>query len=178
MAKQLQQPSTEAIGPRLLRGGIGGFIAGLPFIFVTMWWASTQPKGSAKGPLNLISTLVLGKEAMMTGEVNPWLGFAVHAVLSIAFGMIFAVVVPALRSNGTVALAGGIYGAVLYLVNFQLLGRIFFDQFLKGPNQPFELVTHVVFGHLLALAFYSSGSRSGERVLAVGGKPLTVASRP
>jgi hypothetical protein len=173
MVEQLQRPSTEAIGPRLLRGAIGGFVAGLPFIFITMWWASTQPEGSPKGPLNLISTLVLGKSALMTGEVSPWLGFAVHAVLSLAFGMLFALAVPALRSNGTVALAGGIYGALLYLVNFQLLGRIFFDQFLKGPNQPFELVIHVVFGHLLALAFYSSGIRSGERVVALGGQPAT-----
>jgi hypothetical protein len=78
-----------------------------------------------------------------------------------------------LRSNGTVALAGGIYGALLYLVNFQLLGRIFFGQFLQGPNQPFELVVHVVFGHVLALAFYSSGIRSGERVVALGGQPAT-----
>jgi uncharacterized membrane protein YagU involved in acid resistance len=109
----------------------------------------------------------------MTGEVNPWLGFAVHAVLSVVFGIVFALVVPALRSNGTVALAGGIYGALLYLVNFQLLGRIFFGQFLQGPNQPFELVVHVVFGHVLALAFYSSGIRSGERVVALGGQPAT-----
>jgi hypothetical protein len=132
-----------------------------------------QPEGAPKGPLNLISTLVLGKSALMTGEVSPWLGFGVHAVLSLAFGMLFALAVPALRSNGTVALAGGIYGALLYLVNFQILGRIFFDQFLQGPNQPFELVIHVVFGHLLALAFYSSGIRSGERVVALGGQPAT-----
>jgi hypothetical protein len=113
------------------------------------------------------------KSALMTGEVSPRLGFGVHAVLSLAFGMLFALVVPALRSNGTVALAGGVYGALLYLVNFQLLGRIFFDQFLQGPNQPFELVVHVVFGHLLALAFYSSGIRSGERVVTLGGQPAT-----
>ncbi len=160
-----------------MRGAIGGLIAGLPFIFITMWFASTMPKGSAKGPLNLISTLILGKDAMMTGEVNAWLGFGVHAALSMAFGALFALVVPALRTNGTVALAGGIYGAVLYLVNFQLLGRMFFDQFLQGPNQPFELVIHVVFGHLLALASYSSGIRSGEPILSVGGEPVTAASR-
>jgi hypothetical protein len=37
-------------------------------------------------------------------------------------------------------------------------------------NQPFEVVVHVVFGTLLAMAFLSSDSRRGEPVLALAGR--------
>lgn len=159
---------SEAVPKRLLRGAIGGFLAGLVFIGVTMWFVTTLGN-AAEGPLRLISTLVLGREAMPAGETNVALGAVVHVVLSILFGATFGLVAPMFRTNGTVALAGGAFGALLYVVNFQVLGRLFFEQFLEGPNQPFEVVVHVVFGHLLAVAFYSSGVRRNEPFIDVGG---------
>jgi len=57
-------------------------------------------------PLRMISTIVLGDAAMGKGTTSPALGAVVHLVLSAAFGVAFGVVVPWLRTNGTVALAG------------------------------------------------------------------------
>ena len=158
---------SEALGKRLIRGALGGFVAGLVFIGITMWFSDSLGN-PAEGPLKLISTLVLGGDAMMTGDANAGLGFLVHSVLAAAFGMIFALAVPVFGNNGTLALAGGIYGALLYVVNFQLIARAGIERFLEGPNQPFELVIHIVFGHLLAVAFYSAGRRRGERVIDLG----------
>ncbi len=156
--------AAEPLVKRLLRGAIGGFVAGLAFIAVTMWFSDSLGN-PADAPLKLISTMVLGKEALMNGDANAGLGFVVHGVLSILFGMVFALITPLFRNNGTVALAGGLFGGALYLVNFQIIARLAFERFLDGPNQPFELVVHVVFGHLLAVAFYSSGPRASERIL-------------
>jgi hypothetical protein len=154
----------EPLGRRLVRGALGGFVAGLVFIGITMWFSDSLGNPT-EGPLNLISTLVLGGDALETGDVNAGVGFVVHSVLSVAFGMLFALVVSFFGNNGTLALAGGVYGALLYVVNFQLIARAGIERFLQGPNQPFELVIHVVFGYLLAVAFYSAGPRREERVI-------------
>jgi hypothetical protein len=156
----------EAVGRRLLRGAIGGLVAGIAFIVVTMWFASTQGSPPV-APFKLISTLILGAGALESGSASVPLGVAIHAVLSIAFGAVFALAAPMLASNGTVALAGGAYGALLFVVNFLVLGSTVFPQF-QMPNWPFELVVHIVFGHLLAVAFYSSGVRRTEPFLALG----------
>jgi uncharacterized membrane protein YagU involved in acid resistance len=110
------------------------------------------------------------------GTTSPVLGAVVHLVLSAAFGVAFGLVVPWFRTNGTVALAGVAYGLLLYLLNFQVLARLFFTTF-KMANQPFEVVVHVVFGILLAFAFFGSGVRRGEPAVAVthraAGRPVS-----
>jgi hypothetical protein len=80
--------------------------------------------------------------------------------------MVFALAVPVFRTNGTVALAGTVYGLLLYVVNFLVLTPLVFTIF-RNANQPFEVFAHVVFGTLLSFAFFGSGARQGEPVLAL-----------
>jgi hypothetical protein len=150
----------EPLQSRLLRGAIGGLIAGGVFIATTMWFASSIGDPS-DGPLMMIATVVQGEAAMKAGTASPALGLVVHAVLSTAFGAVFALVAPWFKTNGSVALAGTAYGALLYVVNFLVLAPVAFPIF-ETANQPFELVLHVLFGTLLSLAFFGSGVRSGE----------------
>ncbi len=133
------------------RGVVGGIVAGGLFLAATMWFA-TSVGDPAKAPLLMMSTLVKGDEAMMAGTASVGLGLAVHLVLSAGFGVVFAVIASRLRTAGTLATAGVAYGAALYLVNFKVLSPTLFTTF-EMANQPFELVVHVVFGALLALAF-------------------------
>ena len=114
----------EALPIRLVRGAIGGLGAGLVFILVTMWFASSMPDGQPGNPLRLISTIVNGKSALQDGTASVGTGWIVHLVLSALFGMLFAVVVPMFRTNGTVALAGGLYGALLFVVNFLIIAEV------------------------------------------------------
>lgn len=157
----------ESIVPRLIRGAIGGVGAGVVFIVVTMWFADSLPMGQPGNPLRLISTIVNGKSALADGSANVGTGWIVHIVLSAVFGMLFALIVPMFRTNGTVALAGGIYGGLLFVANFLIIAEVWLDQF-QVPNKPFELAIHIVFGHVLAVAFYSSGVRRGEKFIDVG----------
>jgi uncharacterized membrane protein YagU involved in acid resistance len=156
--------SRRVSSAELIRGGLGGLVSGILFAVATMWFVTTLDM-PAKTPLLMISTIVLGDEAMATGEASVPVGLVVHLVLSALFGVVFAALVSRLRTNGAVALAGLVYGALLYLLNFQILARLAFETF-KMANQPFELVVHIVFGALLALALYNTGARRGEPLLA------------
>jgi uncharacterized membrane protein YagU involved in acid resistance len=113
----------------------------------------------------MMSTIVLGDDAMADGTANAALGLTVHALLSVGFGLVFAVLAHRLRANGSVALARSLYGALLYLINFQVLAPSAFTVF-EMANQPFELVAHVVFGLLLSLAFFGSGARRHDPIIA------------
>ena len=160
--------AAEPLHGRLYRGALGGLISGMVFAGVTMWFAATQPPGRADMPLHMIASIVQGgKQAVMAGQTSAAIGVAVHVVLSIAFGVVFALIVPWLRTNGTVALAGLVYGIALYVVNFLILAPLLFPVFAEA-NQPFEVLAHLVFGALLALFFFGSGVRRGEGFAALG----------
>lgn len=45
------------------------------------------------------------------------------------------------------------YGLALYLINFQILGRIAFPWFQEGPDRLFEVVAHGLFGLMLVPFF-------------------------
>lgn len=166
MRESVDTPHGEAAVTRLFRGVVGGLGAGLPFIWVTMWFATTMPEGKAEMPLRMISTIVKGDDAMAEGTTSVGLGWGVHLVLSAAFGIAFALLTPALRTNGTLLLAGTAYGGLLYVVNFLVLAPLAFTTF-ENANKPFELVVHIAFGTLLSIAFLSSGPRRREPVAAV-----------
>jgi uncharacterized membrane protein YagU involved in acid resistance len=155
----------EPPATRLARGAVGGVLAGLVFAGVTMWF-SQSTGGPAEMPLRMMSTIVQGDGAMAAGTTSPALGVAVHLVLSAVFGAVFALAVPRFGTNGTVAIAGTVYGLLLWAVNFLLLAPLAFTTFQKA-NQPFEVFAHVVFGTLLSFAFFGSGARRGEPVLAL-----------
>jgi uncharacterized membrane protein YagU involved in acid resistance len=159
--------AAEPLVGRLIRGAVGGVVSGMVFAGVTMWFASTMPGGKAEMPLHMIASIVQGgKQAIMQGETSTAVGLVVHVVLSAAFGVVFALIAPMLRTNGTAALAGTVYGAVLYVVNFLVLSPLLFPVFAEA-NQPFELFAHVVFGTLLSFFFYGSGVRRDEGFLAI-----------
>jgi hypothetical protein len=165
MAATRHRRIEEPLVRRLVRGAVGGVGAGVVFVAVTMWFADSTG-GKAEMPLRMISTIVKGDQAMAAGTTSPTLGVVVHVVLSALFGLVFALAVPRFGTNGTVALAGTIYGLLLYVVNFLVLTPLLFTTF-RMANQPFEVVTHVVFGTLLSFAFFGSGVRRGEPVLAI-----------
>src|SRR4029453_2568089 len=95
----------EPLAARLLRGAVGGVLAGLVFVGVTMWFAHSTG-GKPEMPLRMISTIVKGDAAMAAGTTSPALGAVVHVLLSALFGMGFALAVPLFRTNGTARRAG------------------------------------------------------------------------
>lgn len=136
---------------RIIREGVtGGLVGGGTLAAGQLLIASIAgvPPGT---PWQLWSSLVLGQGALV-GDLSLLrfiLGFVIHFGLSTAFGLLFSLVVAAIsrpmRNDLTVQLGGGfIYGMVLWLINYQLIGRLFFPWF-AALNPGVQLMAHGLF---------------------------------
>jgi uncharacterized membrane protein YagU involved in acid resistance len=155
------------LGDVFTRGAVAGISAGFVFLLANMAYATTQDKPSL-APFMDISTIFHGTDepASMTPTLDMLAtGAVTHISLSIAFGIVFALLVtafvPIVRSSLLLAAAGVVYGLALYVVNFQILGNLLFEWFTnpQGPNQGFEVFIHAVFGLLLVPFFLGFGDR-------------------
>lgn len=148
---------------RLTRGVVAGTAAGLLFLLANMWFADSQGL-PAVAPLYDISTIFHFADKPDPSPENLAIGLVVHLTLAAGFGAGFALIVPALRGRGMVVAAGAAFGLALYVINFQVLGRLAFEWFQEGPNQLFEIVAHLGYGALLAPFVFDLAARSaGER---------------
>lgn len=146
-----------------------------------MAYATSKGKPSL-APFMDISTIFHGTDRPVS--MTPTLdmlatGAVVRISLSIAFGIVFALLVgafaPLLRNRLVLGGAGIVSGLGLYVVNFQILGNTLFQWFTnpQGPDQGFEVFIHAAFGAdarpVLARARTSStdvGRTEGLTVLA------------
>jgi hypothetical protein len=166
MATGIPEPArlarlADRVGERFTTGAVAGLAAGLVFLLANMGYATTQDL-PALAPAYDISTIFHGQDMPDPTPENAVVGLVTHATLSLAFGIAFAVlVVPFLRPLSLLVAGGVVYGLLLYLVNFQILGRAFFPWFTDpmGPDQGFEIFIHGVFGLLLVPFFLGLGNR-------------------
>jgi len=150
----------ERFESRLVRGALGGAFAGLVFLLANMWFADSQGM-PAVAPMLDISTIFHFSDQPEVSPENVVIGLVVHMTLSMGFGIAFSLVVP-LLTNARTLVAGAVgFGIALYLFNFQVLGRLFFEWFQEGPNQLFELFIHAVYG-LLLVPFFASALKPRE----------------
>jgi len=160
----------------LTTGVVAGLAVGFPFILANMIYATSQPAipGLFDGPklpalapfLDIGTIFYFDKMPQMT-PAHPFVGLVIHFSLSILFGLIFALVLVPLLSNVRALLLGGVaYGALLYVINYQVLGRVVFEWFdpsdPPGPKPWFGLITHLGFGLLLVPFFLTAVSRYGQ----------------
>jgi len=139
----------NGLDERLSRGVVAGLGAGLAFLLANMWYADSQGLPGV-APLYDMSTIFYFTDQPDPVPENAAVGLAVHLALSAGFGVLLAVFAP-LFASGRALTAGAVaFGLVLYLVNFQILGRIAFEWFQEGPNQTFEVFAHAGYGLLLA----------------------------
>lgn len=155
-----RRPVAELLGARLMRGALGGIVAGLVMIAINMAYVLSYG-GEWTLPLETISRLGPVFEGSLVS------GAIIHVVLSAGFGSVFGAAASRLRSNGVTLLAGLTYGLGLFAVNFLVLAPLFFEPF-TNPNMVVQGLAHLVFGVFLACAFLSSGARSREPLAPVG----------
>ncbi len=157
---ELVEPLEDALITRIVRGVVGGELAGAVFAMLTMWFA-TSLGNDAKMPLLMISTITAGRDSMTDGGASVAAGVGVHLALSALFGVLFALVVPRMRTNGTLLLSGLVWGLIVYAINFRLISPALFPVF-QDANQPFEVLVHLVYGLIVASLFLSRGVRADE----------------
>ena len=162
-SKVIAEPTLSG---RMGRGTLGGIAAGTIFAGIEIWSATANDL-PVRAPFLAISTIVLGDSALTTGQANVAIGLIVHIAISICYGMLFGLLASVLRTNGTVALAGLAYGALIYLIDLQLIAPVWFPLFTTG-DQSFALLVHLLYGIVLGIAFFSTDVRRGEPVVSVG----------
>ncbi len=163
------------IDRRIARGVVAGTAAGLLFLLANMWFAVSKGMPAA-APLYDISTIFHFADKPDPTPENAVVGLITHLTLSAGFGVLLALVTPLLASRAALWGGGVGFGIALYVVNFQILGRVAFEWFQVGPNQTFELIAHAGFG--LALVPFLLGFASAEkRELATGKARSTATAR-
>lgn len=159
LAKQrFAEPDSQL--SRTVRGAVAGDVGGAVFAIFVIWFTTTLD-APGKAALLMISTVATGSGSVADGTANVAVGVLVHLALSAAYGMIFAQFVPRMRTNATLLVSAGLYGILIYAINFQILSPLYFHAF-QDANQPFMWLVHVIYGQLLAVIFMSRGVRSRE----------------
>jgi len=147
---------------RIAYGVVGGTFAGLLFLLANMWYADSQGL-PAVAPLYDISTIFYFADKPDPQPVNAAVGLVVHLTLAAAFGAALAALAPLAKGAGRLMGLGAAFGLVLYLVNFQILGRVAFEWFQEGPNQTFEVFAHLGYGLLVVPFLVRFASRTAEQ---------------
>ncbi len=171
----LSQRLMSDLDRRIARGVIAGTAAGLLFLLANMWFADGQGM-PAVAPLYDISTIFHFSDKPAPSPENAVVGLVTHLTLSAGFGVVLAVLAPLFATRAALWGGGVAFGVALYLVNFQILGRIAFEWFQVGPNQTFELFAHAGYG-LALVPFLLGFARSEQRLEATSTARGTAAAR-
>ncbi len=155
---------------RGLKQGLGiGLIAGMIFGVMEMVGAVIMGNPPLM-PIRMFASTVLGHAALMeTPAVTALLvGVFAHLALSAVFGVIYGVVNGAFSATtetrfGRQAAIGLLAGAMLWLVNFQIIARIAYPWFLGMP-QGMQMLMHAMFFGLPLGLMYAGTQRHARHV--------------
>jgi uncharacterized membrane protein YagU involved in acid resistance len=136
----------SGLGPAVVAGIIGGLIfAGFEMIATAVMMGPE----AAFMPLRMIGGIALGAQALdpsyplITAAIA---GVLVHMVLSIAFAIVFAVVMPATITSGTLTLLGIGFGIALWVVNFFVIAPVAgWNWFPEQTNPIVQALAHGLF---------------------------------
>lgn len=155
----------EAFSERLTAGAMAGLSAGLLVLVASMGWAVHRGRPPA-APLAAAATIFNVAPKPTPTPDNLAVGLITHLTLTVLFGVGFAALLVALRGLGLASSWKGSapwavgYGLMLYVLNFQILGRTAFPVFshLQAADQAFNVAKHALFG-LLLLPFFPKPQR-------------------
>jgi len=140
-------------GAGLKAGALAGLIAGAVFMMMEMGLVA-MAGDSPWGPPRMIAAIVMGDGVLPPPATFDLMilmaAMAVHFMLSIVIGVVFALVA---RRFGLVmaVVAGAVVGLGLYVVNFYGFTAIF-PWFAMARNT-ISIVSHIAFGVILGLSY-------------------------
>lgn len=144
-------------------GAFGGAAAGVVYLIVEQVLAALGGR-PADGPFRLFASVVLGDHALGPGVSSGdaiLIGTLLILIAATAFGLFFAALVcrfPGLAATaGTLVIAGGTFGAGLWLICFYVLG-FFFWPWLTATDPAVQLFCAAVgYGASLGACFALAG---------------------
>jgi hypothetical protein len=136
-AERIAAMETSVRQVELRNVAIAGISAGLIFAgFEVIATAIAAGPESAAMPVRMISAILLGPATLESGDslgLVAITSIVIHLVLAVIFASIFAVIVTRvadatagelLTSSAQLAVAGTMFGTVLWLVNFYVIARL------------------------------------------------------
>lgn len=141
------------------RAAIGsGTIAGAIFIILEMVLFPVAGLGSPWAPIRMIAAIVLGPGVLPPPDTFSLAIFlvamVVHFSLSILYATIYAVIWRGflrLDLPWPTALPQGLFGLVIYLINFYGFAALF--PWFAGERNWVSIVTHITWGLILPVAY-------------------------
>ena len=140
-------------GALLRKGAIAGLVAGAVFVMMEMVLVATIGGGAMWGPPRMMGAIVLGEgvlppPATFDAAVVA-VGMMVHFLLSAVLGAVFvALAGKRVDSAAFKLLLGGLFGLVVYVVNFYGMTALF-PWFAMARNG-ITIASHIVFGVVIA----------------------------
>lgn len=146
------------------RGAIAGLVGGIIMALVAMMATAALGMGLFAAPI-MIGGILLGPGAAMAGGIGVIMtGFALHMMLSVIFGLLFAFVVDVWTHE--IWITAIVLAIALWLFNYHILGAILPGAHAMAEHEPTWLaaLTHLVFG--VAMAFVAGVSAFRRSALA------------
>ena len=155
----------ERRAPNWPVAAVSGLAAGAVLMVLDILWSSIVDTGGPWRTSHMIAPIFTGADVAQPSAFSFSVGIvsialAVHYVLGIAFGLVLAAIMAPLRldSSATKALlTGAVFGAVLYLVNFHGMVRVF--PWLADMRGWATFAAHLVFGVVTALLYWKLAER-------------------
>lgn len=121
-------------------------------------------------PVRMFASTVLGEAALADTSLGTAviIGFIAHFALSSIFGVIYGAAnarfsLSTETSYGRQAALGLLFGAALWLVNFQVIARVLYPWFLTAP-QGLQLMLHALFFGLPLALMYAAAERRAHHI--------------
>ena len=128
----------------------GGLVFALLHLGLTWAVHGASPWVSVR----MIAAMVLGPAVLSPPDTSgvPVVLAAIllHGMLSIVYGMLLALLLPAVDTTGSIVI-GGFYGLALYYINFY--GFSAFSPWFMEERDAVSMVSHFAFGAVVAWAY-------------------------
>ena len=105
-------------------------------------------------PVRMIAAMVLGPAVLSPSDTSgvpvALAAILLHALLSIVYGVLLALLLPAVDTTGSIVV-GGFYGLGLYYINFY--GFSAFTPWFMEERDAVSMVSHFAFGAVVAWVY-------------------------
>jgi len=146
---------------------VAGLAAGAVLMVLELFWLTWVAGGNPWAASHMIAAVVMGPDPLQSSGFSlsvVTVALAAHYVLGGVFGLLLAAIIVQFHldsSVGMVSLAGALFGAALYLLNFYGMVR-FFPWFVDWRGTA-TLVNHLIFGLTAALLYWKLNRRGTVR---------------
>ena len=146
---------------------VAGLASGAVLMVLELFWSTLVSGGSPWAASHLVAAIVLGPDTLQSSDFSLGVvavALTAHYVLGIAFGLVLAAIIAPFRRDshvGMVLLAGAVFGALLYLLNFY--GMVYFFPWFVDWRGAATLVTHLIFGTTAAFLYWKLDRHGADR---------------